>query len=56
MQNSTASSSSSSSSGAKGAGAESSGAARAGKSVTTNVGLQNERPNLSSRSAKFFAA
>ncbi|KAL1879882.1 hypothetical protein Daus18300_001721 [Diaporthe australafricana] len=52
-QNATASSSSSSS-GTKGsAGAKGSGGAKAGKFVVTKVGLQNERPNLSSRSAKF---
>ncbi|KAG6366732.1 hypothetical protein INS49_000912 [Diaporthe citri] len=54
-QNAT-STSSSSSSGTKGsAGAKGSGGAKAGKFVTTKVGLQNERPNLVSRSAKFVA-
>ncbi|KAI7775649.1 hypothetical protein LA080_006487 [Diaporthe eres] len=52
-QNATATSSSSSS-GTKGSsGAKGSGGAKAGKFVTTKVGLQNERPNLVSRSAKF---
>lgn len=51
-QNATASSSSSSS-GTPSSEAEGSGAAKAGKFVTTKVKLQNGRPNLASRSAKF---